>query len=105
MRKIQGKEVGLLLNASDHDHCFAEIGLSMARCMIKRHEHLAMPSTMLPNITFDNGVTTLEAMLIAQAFEDPLGRMPLFARPLPIFRQPLIYDPGEPIQLGPPDRC
>lgn len=41
-------------------------------------------------------------MLIAQAFEDPLGRMPLIARSPPIFRQPLIDDSGEPIQIGPP---
>jgi len=105
VRQIQGKEMGLLLNASDHHHCFAEVGLSMTGCMVKRYEHLAMPSTVFPNIILDDGVTTLEAMLIAQSFEDPLGRMPLFARSLPIFRQPLINDPGEPIQLGPPDRC
>ncbi|QFT71799.1 hypothetical protein FIU92_02060 [Ruegeria sp. THAF33] len=105
MWKVQGKEMGLLFNATDHNHSFAEIDLSVARCMIKRHEHLAMPSTVLPNIILDDGVTTLEAMLITQSLADPLGRMPLFARSLPIFRQPLINDPGEPIQLGPPDRC
>ena len=97
--------MGLLLNATDHHDCFTEIGLGMAGRMIERYEHLAIPPTVFPHIVLDDGVTTLEAMLIAQSLEDPLGRMPLFARSLPIFRQPLIDDPGEPIQLGPPDRC
>ncbi len=105
VRQIQGEEVGLLLDTADHHDRFAEIGLGTARCMIKRNEHLPMPPTVLPNIVFDDGVAALETMLVAKPLEDPLGGMPLLARSLPILRQPLVDDPGEPIQLWPPDRC
>ena len=105
MWKIQGKEMGLLLDAADHHDRFAEIGLGMARCVRQRNEHFAIPPTVFAHVILDDGVAALETMLVAKPLEDPLGCMPLLARSLTILRQPLVDDPGEPIQFGPPDRC
>ena len=40
MRQVEGEEVRLLLDAADHHHRFAEIGLGMAGRVGQRHEHL-----------------------------------------------------------------
>lgn len=40
----------------------------------------------------------------AKPLEEPLGGMPLLARSLTILRQPIVDDPANPIQFGPPDR-
>ena len=104
MRQIQRKEMGLLLNAADNHDRFAEVGLSMARCVRKRHKHLPMSATVLPNIVLDDGVSARKTVLIAKPLEDPLGRMPLLSRPIPILGKQLIDDPGEPVQLRALDR-
>ena len=84
---------------------FAEIGLGMTWRVRQRNEHFAMPPPVFAHVILDDGVAALETMLVAQPFEDPLGGMPLLTRSLPILRQPLVDDPGEPIELWPPDRC
>ena len=96
--------MGLLFDATDHHDRFPEVGLSMASGMIERNEHLPVSPPMFPNVVLDDGVAALEPVLITEPFENPLGRMPLLARPLPILRKPLIDDPGEPVQLRALDR-
>ncbi len=86
LRQIQREEVGLLLNAADpHDH-FAEISLGVTRCVRQRNEYFAMPPTVLAEIVLDDGIATLEPMLVAKPLEDPLGGMPLLTRSLMILR-------------------
>ena len=86
VRQIQGEDVGLVLNAAYSHDRFAEVSLRVAWCMIRRNKHLAMPSTVLPNIVCDNGVATAETMLVTQPFEDTLGGMPLLDRALLILQ-------------------
>ena len=47
--------------------------------MGQRHEHLAKTAAPLAPVILDDGLTTLKAMLIAKALEDPLRRVPLLA--------------------------
>ena len=50
VRQIEGKEVGLLLDATDDNRRLAEVGLRMARRMGQRHEHLAPPPFTLSDV-------------------------------------------------------
>lgn len=61
VRQIQGKETGLLFNTADHDHCLAEIGLSMAWRVRQRNEHFAMPPTVLPYMVLDDGMAAVDS--------------------------------------------
>lgn len=61
-----------LLNATDHHDRFAEVGLGMARRMIKRHKHLAFPPTVLAHIVLDDGVTALESHACHAAVQKPV---------------------------------
>ena len=71
--------MGLAPNAGDEDHGFAKVRLRMTRRMGQRHEHLAETAPPLAHVILDDGLTTLKAMLIAKALEDPLRRVPLLA--------------------------
>ena len=77
--KVHDEEMGLAPNAGDDDHGFAKVRLRMTRRMGQRHEHLAETAPPLAHVIFDDGLTTLKAMLIAKALEDPLRRVPLLA--------------------------
>jgi len=65
----------------------------------QRHEHLAVPQPVRPNIVLYDGDPATVAVLVAKPFEDPLRGMPLFLRPTLILGQDGVDNPGERIQL------
>jgi hypothetical protein len=65
--------MNLLAHPADHPHRFAEIHLGMARRMRQRHEGLAPPRPLDPNVILDDGVAARKAMLVAKTLEYPLG--------------------------------
>ena len=103
MRQVEGEEVRRLLDPADHHRCFAEIGLSVAGRVMQRHEHLPPAAAMLADVILHDGVAAGEPVLVAQPIEHPLGRVPLLGALAEILPQPLVDDPGEPVQLRPPD--
>ncbi len=60
---------------TDHRHRFTEVGLRVSRRMLQRHEHLALAQLPEPHVVLHNRVAARVAVLIAQPFENPLGRM------------------------------
>ena len=94
----------LPFDATDHHHRLAEVGLGVTGRVLERHEHLPVTPTVLPHVVLDDRVSAREPMLVTEPFEDPFGRVALLARTVPILGKPLIDDPGETIQLRPPNR-
>ena len=103
MGKIKGKEVRLLLHATNHHHCLTKIRLGMACCMGKRNKHLSTAPAMFTDIILDRRVAALEAVLVPQTLKNTLGGMSLLAVPVEVFQQPLIDEAGEAVQLRPFD--
>ncbi len=99
VRQIEGEEVRLLLDTADDDRRLTEVRLAMPRRMRQRHEHLATPPFPLAHVGLDDRVTAGEPVLVAQPFENPLGRMPLLAVTALIPGKPGVDDLGEAIQL------
>src|SRR5690606_6653642 len=103
VRKVQHEEVRLLLNTADPDQGFTEVGLSVARRMRQRHEHLLATSFPLPDVVFDDRIAAGEAAFIAKPVKHPLRRMPLLARHGPVRLQPPLDNRNERIELWAPD--
>src|SRR5436190_10471618 len=55
--------------------------------MLQRHEHFALAQLPEPHVVLHNRVAARVSVLIAQPFEDPLGRMTLLL-PLGLIRLP-----------------
>ena len=102
VRKIQHKEVRLLLDTADPDQGFTEVGLCLARRMRQRHEHLLAPPFPLPDIVFDDRIAAGEAALIPKPIKHPLSRMPLLARHRQVRLQPALDDRQKRIELRAP---
>jgi hypothetical protein len=101
VRKVEDEEVRLLLDPADHDQRLAEIGLGVPGRVVQRHEHLAAAPLMLAQVRLHDGVAAGEPVLVPQAVENPLGRVPLLARTVQVLAQPRVDDLGEPVQLRP----
>ena len=65
VREIDDQVVRFAFDASDHDQCFAEVGLGVARRMGQRHEHLLPAQPLLAHVGFDDRVAAREAVLRA----------------------------------------
>jgi hypothetical protein len=102
--QIEDHEVRRLLYACNDDHSFAEIGLRFARRMAQGHEHLLAADPELPNVVLHHGVAARVSVLGLQPLEDPLGRVPLLARPLLVIRQNGVDHALPRTKLGSPDR-
>jgi len=105
VRQVQGEEICLLLDPTDHDQCFAKIRLAMSRRMAQRHKPLlaaALPGT---HIVFYNRVSASKSTLAAQPLKYPLGYVALFAWARFVLDQPLVNLAGVRIKLWPLDRC
>jgi hypothetical protein len=89
----------LRLLACQMDRGCAEIDLGFTRRMRQRQENLLMHLLPGPNGILDRRVATLEAVLVPQSLEDPLGRMPLLLRSLAVVLQDLMDDRQEALQL------
>src|ERR1017187_9711075 len=64
MGQVHRQIVRLLLNASDHDHGFAEVRLRLARWMRQRHKHLLTAQRRRAHVVLHDGVATGELMLL-----------------------------------------
>jgi hypothetical protein len=82
VRQVEGHEVRLLLDAVDDHQRFAEVGLRLARRMAERHKHLLTTELGGAHIVLHDRVAARVTVLGSKPFEDPLGRVALFARPL-----------------------
>ena len=94
----------LLADTADQRHRLAEIHLRMPRRMRQRHEHLAPARHLPPHVILHHGVAAAIAVFVAQPLEDPLGRVPLLARRLPVGLQDRLDHPEQRAQLGLPRR-
>lgn len=65
VREVQHEEVRLLFNTTDPDQSIAEVGLSVARRMRQRHEHLLTASVPLSHVILDDRVAAGEAAFLA----------------------------------------
>src|SRR5690606_22325197 len=109
VRKVQRKEVRLLFDTSNPHQGLAKVGLSVARWMRKRHEHLLtapLPIPIpipipIPNIVLDDRVTANKPAFLAKPVKYPLRSMPLLARHSPVRLQPAIDDRQERGELRP----
>ena len=90
-----------MLDAVDHHHPFAEIDLGVAGRMDQRHEHLAVPDLVLAHHVFHDRVATGVTVFVAQALEDPTGRMPLLPMLLLVGLQGLLDESHERVELRP----
>ena len=99
MGKVKSKEVDLALNATDDAQRLTKVDLGVTWRMHKRHEHLALTLTGGKDIILDDRQAAGKVVLIAKALEDPLRRMTLLLRKLPIVLEHLIDVPDKPIQL------
>lgn len=81
--------MGFLLDPTDHHQRFAKIGLGVARGVMQRDKHLRPTALMFAHVILD---------------EYPLGRVALLAVLANVIAQPLVDDPGEPVQLRPLDQ-
>ena len=75
--------------ATIDDRGHAEINLSLARRMHKRHEDLGRSLLPSPHFFLHDGLTALIARF-AQPLENPLGRVPLLFRRLPVGFENLV---------------
>ena len=105
MRQDQAEEGDLLANAPDLDHRLAEVDLGMARRVMQRNKGLARRLPTGPHTVLHDRVAAREAVLVPQTLEDPIRLVTLLARNLrgPVRLKNRIDDPGEALQLRPPD--
>ena len=82
------------------DHIgLAEVRLGLTWRMDQRHEHLALTTTLFSHVIVDDGLSTGEAILIAETLEDPLRRMALLAVNRSVICQNTVNDIPERVQL------
>src|SRR4051794_14208318 len=101
VRQVEGKEVDLALYPTDDADSFTKVGLRMPRRVHQRHEHLALPLTLLQHVILYDGQAAAITVLGAQPLEDPLRGVPLLRWTAPIILQDLIDDIDERVQLRP----
>ena len=82
VRQIHRQKMDLAFHAADHAECLAEVDLGMPRRMHQRHEHLLAPLAPTRYVILHDRDLAREPVLVAQPFENALGRMPLLLRPL-----------------------
>ena len=82
--QVHHQVVRLPLHAGNHHHGFAEVHLRFARCVDQRHEHLPSTQRRRAQVVLDDRVAAPEPVLFPKPVEDPLGRMPLLDRSLPV---------------------
>ncbi len=104
VRQVHGKEMDLALDPGDDRQSLAEVHLGMAGVVGQGDKDLTAPASVFPDVILDNCVAALEAMLVAEPFEDPFGRVPLLARRRAVLLKNAIDDAGEGIELGTPYR-
>ena len=90
--QVHYQVVRLPLHAGNHDQGFAEVHLRFARCVDQRHEHLPSTQRRRAHVVFDDRVAAAEPVLFPKPVEDPLGRMPLLDRSLPVVFQDGVDD-------------
>ena len=64
--QVEDEAAGLLLHAADDHQGLAEVALAVPRRMGQRDEHLLGLSAMLPDVVLDDGVLTVEAVLVPE---------------------------------------
>ncbi len=99
MRERHREVVQLALDPADLAEGLAEIDLGVAWRMRQGDEHLLGPAFLLPDVVGNDRDAAGEAVLGAQALEDPLRRMPLLLRQRPVRLEDLVDDRDERIQL------
>ncbi len=86
-------EVGCLgCLTTQHHPSFAEVNLGLCRPVRRRHEHLGAGPLPLPYGILDDGQLPFAIVLVAQAFKDAFGRMPLLLRSLAVLLENLVND-------------
>ena len=93
--------MGLLLHARDDHQGFAEVALGVTRQVGQRHEHLPGPPAVLPNVVLDDGVSTIEAVLVPEPLEDALRRVALLPGNPVILFEDAVDDTREGLEFGP----
>ena len=93
MRKVHRQKVRLLLPTGNHHQ-------RLARRVRQGHKHLLVARHRHVHVVLHYRVTARELMLFAQRLEDPLRRVPLLRRPLPVAVQNGIDDAYPWPQLG-----
>ena len=101
VRERHREVVQLALDPANLAEGLAEIDLGVARRMRQGHEHLPGPALLLPDVVGDDGDAAAEAVLVAQALEDPLRRVPLLLRKSPVRLEDLVDDRNERVKLRP----
>jgi hypothetical protein len=81
VRQVHRKEVDLALDPGDLRQSLTKIHLRMARIVLQRHEHLAMPQPSRQHVVLNDGDPATVAVLVAKPFKDPFRGMPLPSRP------------------------
>jgi hypothetical protein len=89
--------------AGDHDRGLAEVELGFAWRLAERDEDLTRVQPPLGHCRSDLGLRAVVAVLVAEALEDPLGRVALLGRRVTVVDQDLVDDTDElaELRLGP----
>ena len=99
VRQRHHEQRHLRLLAGQPDRRFAEVDLGLARRMRQRQEHLLVRLLPRADRVLDDRLAAGEAVLVPQPLEDPLGRVPLLLRRLPVVLQDLVDDRQERLEL------
>ena len=102
MGQDQAEEGDFLTPPPHLHHRLVEVDLGMARRVMQRHEGFAHRLPLRAHIVLHDGVAAGKAVLVAQALEDPLRRVPLLAQLFPVRLQDRVDDAGEAFQLRSP---
>ena len=94
--QVDDETVGLALHPADDHQGLAEVALGVAWGVGQRHEHLPGLTAMLSDVVLDRGVSAVVAVLVPEALEYPLGRVPL----LPGAREVILQDPVDDACVG-----
>ena len=97
--QVHVEDVELAAHAADHADGFAEIHLRMPGRMMQRYELLRPPLSSLAHIVGDNRDATRKPVLVPQTLENPLRRVALLPRCLPIRFQDRVDNRDKRIEL------
>src|SRR5665648_1291486 len=98
-RQVEGEEMRLPLNTTDHHQRLAKINLRLPRRVMQWHKHLSPATLMLAHVILHDGVAAAEPVLIAKPIENPLGGVTLLAVLAEIVTKPPVNDLRETVQL------
>ena len=99
--QVQDEAVSLLLHSPDDHQGLAEVALGMTRRLGQRHEHLPGPAAVFTDVVLDDGVSTVEPVLVPEPLEDALGGVALFpSNPLVVIED-AVDDARKGLKFGP----